>query len=80
MSFIIEMIEEPPPLPKLTLRDLDFKQDPARPLPKNGSLPKLYTVAESLQNAYIYKNLKPELGSLHQFMDSGLIYKHEQKK
>jgi hypothetical protein len=32
---------------------------------KNSSLPKLYTVAQSLQDEYVYKNLKPDIGSLN---------------
>jgi hypothetical protein len=60
------MIEDFSDLPKITLKDFDFKSTRDKSSSRTAqSLPKLYTVSQSLQNAYIYKNLKPDLGSLN---------------
>lgn len=50
-------------LPKITLRDFNFSkllsEDNKMEKNNHGSLPKLFTVAQSLQDAYVYRNLKP---------------------
>lgn len=69
-------------LPKLTLRDFCFNKlnEDDEKLRKNPlSMPKLYTVAQSLQDAYVYRNLKPELGSLGEFLGGTLQLRHEKK-
>ncbi len=47
---------------------------------KKSSLPKLYTVAQSLQDEYVYRNLKPDLGSLQEFLGGNLNMRHENRK
>ena len=71
------LMEDLSELPKITLKDFGFASTSEKTSSRTtNSLPKLYTVSQSLQNAYIYKNLKPDLGSLHEFIEGGFSFKH----